>query len=270
MEKRITITTPEQVEFSYELAGLGSRFLAFLIDSLIKSASILIIWILLSLIGAHIHLDLTAKTENLVTSYLSLSTLVLGGLAGFIVIGYYVFFETLWNGQTPGKKLAGLRVMKENGRSINIFDAAARNFLRAVDFLPSFYLLGSILVQFNGRGKRMGDMAAGTVVVKCENETPPVPFPELEVAPPPVQLPLERLGAEEHHLVRSFITRRNELSSDTRSRLAHLIVSVVMKKLSLTENPFTAEEDLLEWVILDYGNAEKPRPGEDQAPILPS
>ncbi len=257
MEKRITITTPEQIEFSYELAGLGSRFLAFLIDSIIKAAALMILWVMLSLVGTHIHAGFKALPGDLLISSLSLSTLLLGGLAGFIMIGYHIFFETLWNGQTPGKRAVGLRVIKESGRAINIFDAAARNFMRPVDFLPSFYLLGGLLVQFHPMRKRAGDMAAGTVVVKLERDARPLFFPELEVDAPAIPCALTALSDEEHDLARAFIIRRNELSSPARKYLAGLITKVVMKKLSIAQNPFEEEEDLLEWITLERGSTVK-------------
>jgi len=257
MEKKITIPTPEQIEFSYELAGPGSRFLAFLLDSLIKTGAVFIIWVLLWRIGFHIDASVKNLQGSLLTTSLSLSTFVLGGLAGFIMIGYYVFFETLWNGQTPGKKVAGLRVIKENGRSINVFDAAARNFLRPVDFLPSLYLLGGLMVQFHPLRKRLGDMVAGTVVVKLVRDARPPDFPGLEVEVPAVQFPLDTLTDEEHELARAFIVRRNELSSTTRRELAGLITGVMMKKLSIAENPFTGEEDLLEWITLEAGKSRR-------------
>src|SRR5579862_4076140 len=87
-------------------------------------------------------------------------------LVGFCINwGYYAIFEALWKGQTPGKRWAGIRVIKDSGRPINAFEAIARNLVRAVDFLPLFYGVGVITMLLNAKNRRLGDYVAGTLVV---------------------------------------------------------------------------------------------------------
>ncbi len=248
----ITIRTPEQIELSYDLAGAGSRFYALVIDTILQSSAFLCIWLTLSLIESLLSLKFLKSITTIAESSLSLSTLILGVLGGFIMIGYYLFFETLWNGQTPGKKVAGLKVIKDNGSSITIFDATVRNFLRTVDFLPSGYILGALVILLHRKRKRIGDWAAGTMVIKVPVELPPVLLTEMEVEPPQPPLDLSPLTGEEYHLVRNYIIRRTELSGAIRTELSEKLESLVMKRLSLSQNPFSSGEELLEWIAVSY------------------
>lgn len=251
--KQITIKTPENIDFTYELAGVGSRFLAIVVDSLIKSGAIMLVIGTLTIIGNSIHLNIFGGAVSYLKSSLTISILFFGALAGFIMIGYYVFFEALWNGQTPGKRILGLRVIKENGASISIIESVIRNFLRVADFMPSFYILGAITILANAGCKRLGDFAAGTLVVKIASEFVPVLIPEMEVETPLQPVSMSRLEEADYHLVRNFIIRRNELKSDVRHRLSGIIAGGIKELLEPAGNPFSADEELLEWIVAEYG-----------------
>jgi uncharacterized RDD family membrane protein YckC len=144
------IATPERVSFSYQLAGLGSRFMAQVVDLVILTVAMVVVAVGTSAIG------LGGPTTTLVLI-----------IASFLFInGYFVFFEGLWSGQTPGKRAARLRAVGDAGQPITFEQALMRNLVRNLDFLPSFYGVGIVALFANGRGKRLGDMAAGTVVVR--------------------------------------------------------------------------------------------------------
>lgn len=144
------IATPERISFSYQLAGLGSRFLAQFVD-------LVILTIALAIVAAG-----TAATGTDSQT----ATLVLV-VASFILLnGYFLFFEGLWSGQTPGKRAARLRVVGESGQPLTFEQALTRNIVRNLDFLPFGYGAGMVALFANGRGKRLGDLAAGTVVVR--------------------------------------------------------------------------------------------------------
>lgn len=156
-----TVITPENVELDYEIAGIGSRFLATGIDLSIQSVlSAGVVYALKLLnIGA-----LNDKIRNYFTS-------VIGGLIVLIMflvifLGYYVILETVLNGQTLGKKIVNIRVRKEGGYAPTFWDILLRNIIRLVDFFPFLYCTGLIVMFFNNRAKRLGDFAAGTIVVK--------------------------------------------------------------------------------------------------------
>ena len=144
------IATPERVSFSYQLAGLGSRFLAQFVDLIILTIAIVLLTVGTAALGVG------GSTTALV--------LVLGSF--IIVNGYFLFFEGLWSGQTPGKRAARLRAVGEAGQPITFEQALTRNIVRNLDFLPFGYGVGLIALFANGRGKRLGDLAAGTVVVR--------------------------------------------------------------------------------------------------------
>ncbi|KNY25050.1 RDD family protein [Pseudobacteroides cellulosolvens] len=164
MRKIKNIITPENVFIDFELAGLGSRFLAFLIDFMIQCFSIFLIIIMIFSSGFSMY-----QGEE-IDSYIT----ALGIVVVFVIYnGYFIFFEMLMNGQSPGKRLLNLMVIKETGEAITFFDSALRNIIRVIDFLPSFYLAGSLIMVFNKNYKRIGDMAANTIVVKkLKNEKP--------------------------------------------------------------------------------------------------
>jgi uncharacterized RDD family membrane protein YckC len=231
---------------------VGSRFLSILLDTLFKSGAILIVWGTLHIVGISLNMNVFSEKLQYLKSSLTLTILLLGALAGFITIGYYVFFEALWNGQTPGKKIVGLRVIKDNGAAITIFDSTVRNFLRVIDFMPSFYLLGTISILYHKKNKRIGDMASGTMVVKIPTETPPAVIPEIEVESPAHLPPLEKLEEKDYHLARSFIIRRGGLESRTRERLAKMVADLMLTRWESAENPFSHDEELLEWIVVQY------------------
>src|SRR3989440_5741742 len=149
----LVISTPERVAFQYEIAGIGSRFLAQIIDSLIITVILIAITILAAALGG-------------VFGSGELAILVEVILGFILLAGYFLVSEAAWNGQTLGKRSARLRVVGDHGEPLTIAQAAIRNLVRIVDFLPFFYGIGMLTLFINGRGKRLGDFAAGTLVVR--------------------------------------------------------------------------------------------------------
>jgi uncharacterized RDD family membrane protein YckC len=149
----LVISTPERVAFQYEIAGIGSRFLAQILDSLVISVILIAITILAASLGG-----LTGSGEL---------ALLIEVILGFVLLaGYFLVSEAVWNGQTLGKRAARLRVVGDHGEPLTLGQAAIRNLVRIVDFLPFFYAIGMVTLFINGRGKRLGDFAAGTLVVR--------------------------------------------------------------------------------------------------------
>src|SRR5918911_227838 len=124
------VVTPERVKLQYDIAGIGSRGAAAIIDTFLQSIALYVL------------------------------------LVFVVTSGYYVFFEIVWNGQTPGKRLVGVRVIRENGYPIRPIDAVIRNLVRIVDWLPGMYGIGVLTMLLNQRSKRLGDFASGTIVVR--------------------------------------------------------------------------------------------------------
>ncbi len=152
--KRVKSRTPESVELEFTLAGVGSRALALLIDYLLW---MVILTVLLTVFGFLYYL--VAKIDGAAKWIISIQLLIF-----FVVyVGYFIFFETLWQGQTPGKRYAKIRVIRDDGRNAGLQQAIMRSLLRTVD---DVFSLGLILILFTKQEKRLGDLVAGTIVIQ--------------------------------------------------------------------------------------------------------
>ncbi|ATW25370.1 hypothetical protein DCMF_11855 [Candidatus Formimonas warabiya] len=161
IEERLKIINPDKVSISLELAGLGSRALASILDSLIKAMVMIIVGILGVVFFA--LGDRLASLEEAATGWTVALFLIFTVL---FLAGYGALFELVWNGQTPGKRWSKIRVVMENGQGVTVMAVMIRNILRLVDSLPANYLLGGTLVFFSSKNQRLGDLLAGTVVIR--------------------------------------------------------------------------------------------------------
>ncbi|MBI3651671.1 MAG: RDD family protein [Acidobacteria bacterium] len=236
LDDELLIETPERVELHYILANIGNRFLAAAIDHLIQALLVVVLFLGLGLI-ADWHFGATFNTW-----IAALAVLILFA----IYWGYFVLFETFWSGQTPGKRIMKLRVVREDGRPIRFFEAFIRNLLRIIDILPPFsYAIGVTTIIFSPRSKRIGDLVAGTVVVKERAAEAPslddiIRLSESEAkklqraAPAPFKANTRLLSDRELQAVETFLNRRYELNEPNRSMLAARIAQAVVVKLNLT------------------------------------
>ena len=165
LETVVAVETPEQIGLELELAGIGSRFLAYAIDLVCQSIVILVVIIAaISLAKAEGLAVTSSKPEHL---FLTNWGIALINLAFFAVnFGYFTLFELIWRGQTPGKRELSLRVMREGGYPLTFGASFLRNLLRSVDFLPFGYLVGVTAAVLGTRWQRIGDLAARTWVVR--------------------------------------------------------------------------------------------------------
>jgi len=209
-DEDMVIATPELVAFSYELAGIGSRFLAALLDLLMAA----VIMFLVGLVAIAISSATGSATAGLLI--FTMSSFVL-------VYGLFWAQEAAFNGQTLGKRAARLRVVGEGGEPITFAQAGIRNLVRFVDFLPFYYGLGLVVLFINGRGRRLGDLAAGTVVVR---ERQRVRLQDLPTVAPetPAALPSDWNPSVDDPAAKRFLAayaaRRGYLDPWTRYRLA--------------------------------------------------
>lgn len=173
LSEKYTIDTPENVTFGYEVAGIGSRFIGALLDTLILSVALFILNIVLIAALAAIE---TGEVNVLADSseepgWVAGLVFALYALLNFAIFwGYYIFFELLWNGQTPGKRVAKTRVVRADGNPVGVMEVLVRNLVRIVDFLPTGYGFGLITMFCNRHARRLGDFAAGTMVIKTGSE----------------------------------------------------------------------------------------------------
>jgi uncharacterized RDD family membrane protein YckC len=165
MDEQLRISTPEQVAFHYEVAGIGSRFVASLLDHLIIFVALMLISCAAISLGPVAILGEGTDAA----AYWVLAFLV---LVYFLIFwGYFVLFEMLWNGQTPGKRSMRLRVIRHSGQPIGGGEAVTRNLVRIIDFMPGFYGIGLISMFIDKDARRLGDFAAGTIVIREGEQT---------------------------------------------------------------------------------------------------
>jgi uncharacterized RDD family membrane protein YckC len=244
-EETLIIETPERVPLAFALASIGNRFLAVLIDHFFQYMAILIVaWAFVSWSGIG---DMNSIERDEFLGQMSKWTIALMIIALFLIFaGYFIFFEWLWNGQTPGKRLLKLRVIREDGRPITLWEAMARNVLRIIDNVPWFvvpiYSVGLISIFLSGRDQRIGDMFAGTVVVR-ERGTEAPTFAETfsnqisDAAFRRVQkktdfrADVNLLTEAEIEVVESFLRRRWDLSDRQRLWMAWRVALPLMYKL---------------------------------------
>ena len=220
LDQVVAIETPEQVVFSYTVAGIGSRAAAAMIDyGIIVSVMLLIA--LLDIYVISPAFEVRSGTE-------ALTRQAGGWVVAFVLIlqfvlmwGYYVLFEALWDGQTPGKRWLGLRVVQDGGYSVSFASSAARNITRALDMQPILtYLVAMIAIAVSRTGKRLGDQLAGTLVVR-ERIVPITDLVESQRSTVAAHAPATaQLSDEELELLSRFITRTQALDAKRREQLS--------------------------------------------------
>ena len=178
-EEVLIIETPERVPLHFALASIGNRFLACALDHALQLAML----VLIVFVGAIIANATSASLERAIDSAPKWVYAIMIVLMFLTFAGYFAFFEWIWSGQTPGKRWMKLRVIREDGRPITFWEASVRNLLRTLDMMPApFYSIGLICVFMNGRDQRVGDMVAGTVVVR-EREAEAPAFSQVFASP---------------------------------------------------------------------------------------
>ncbi len=243
MDRTLEVRTPESIAFSYELAGLGSRFLALAVDQAIQILTLVAIFggILLALSRATRRAAPPDVTDKLALSLVA--TLVIA-IVFAILFGYFIVFEALWNGQTPGKKLLGLRVVRDGGYPIDFGASLIRNLIRVGEAAVGYYLLAAISALISPQNKRLGDFAAGTIVVRDERLGAPRLLGARSEADP-AYASTAYLSGEERALVKRFLERRDALNAERRSQLAAELAARVRGRVP-AELARLSDEGLLE------------------------
>jgi uncharacterized RDD family membrane protein YckC len=253
---QLSIDTPELVEIEMPLAGIGSRFIALMIDYLIWGAGFIVLFVLALLL-----LPAVGAFSRISGQWAVAIVIFLVFLLNW---GYFTLFEAFWNGRTPGKRIARIRVIQRSGRAIGLFESMARNLVRYVDQFPSFYAVGVIAMFVTRQHQRLGDLAAGTLVVRDREEETPLwgesgartftaqIFSPIAPAPEPqnaVHLPatgIARLTAADLEVLEGFFARRLDMSLATRAMLAGRIASAIQAKSGLEAPQGVSVETFLE------------------------
>jgi uncharacterized RDD family membrane protein YckC len=257
----LNIDTPELVHIEMPLAGIGSRFIALLVDSLIWFAGLLVIVVLIAILASSSAPASTSASSDIPEQWAVAIVIFIIFLLNW---GYFTLFEAFWNGRTPGKRVARIRVIQRSGRAIGLFESMARNLVRYVDQFPFCYAVGVIAIFASRQHQRLGDMAAGTLVVRDRVQEAPLwgesgartftaqIFAPSAPAPEPhnsYSLPatgIARLSSTDLEVLEGFFARRLDLSLPTRQALAERIAAAILAKSGLEPPAGASVETFLE------------------------
>ncbi|MGG1661515.1 RDD family protein [Brevibacillus sp. NRS-1366] len=247
-DREASIVTPEHVLLRFQTAGVGSRAAAQLVDTVILLLVNLTVFTLFSIVVFGENRLFFLETENYAIAIVILFVFVLN-------FGYFLVLEAFWAGQTVGKKLLGIRVIRDNGQPATFLSSAIRNLFRVVDVLPTGYFLGAMVSIFHPRDKRIGDLVAGTIVVmeggqksalfqkrktrqqqKERADWTPLVLSEVQK---------QAITREDWQLLATFVSRLSSLSQEKKRELGQQIASNLSKKLEYSELPLVKEDPVL-------------------------
>ena len=238
------VLTPERVSLEYGIAGVGSRGAAAIIDTLIQAVGITVLLIAYAILAALTSLNIGIASGSNGRGAFALAVLALVVLSIFaITSGYFILFEIIWNGQTPGKRILGVRVIRESGYPIRPVDAVIRNLVRIVDWFPVFYGVGVLVMLLNTRSRRLGDFACGTIVVREGSRSMLAPNLAMPEAPDRQAYALSSADAT---LVRDFLIRRATMHPTARADLARRLATVLSRRYHLLFEDEAQAESFLE------------------------
>lgn len=253
---QLSIDTPELVSIEMPLAGIGSRFIAVLVDTVLWVIGMLVVILLFSIFAPAI-----AAFSKISAQWAFAIVIFLFFLFNW---GYFTLFEAFWNGRTPGKKIAKIRVIQRSGRPIGVFESMARNFVRYIDQIPFFYAVGVITMFVTKQHQRLGDLAAGTLVVQDREQESPLwsesgsrtftaaSFTPREAPVEPhtrVVLPsaaIGKLSTIDLEVLEGFFARRLDMPLDVRQKLAERIAAAIVAKSALEQPEGVSTETFLE------------------------
>jgi uncharacterized RDD family membrane protein YckC len=257
---QLSIETPELVAIDMPVAGIGSRFVALLVDYLIWLIAMVVFILLISLMDPSLSHFSKMGEKWAVALFILIPFL--------LYWGYFTLFEAFWSGRTPGKRLAKIRVIQRSGRGIGLFESMTRNFLRIVDQFPLIYAVGVVSIFLTRQHQRLGDLAAGTLVVHerenlsaSSSATSTRTFTAGIFSPPGESLEITRLGVFELpagslqllgiadlEVLEGFFARRLDFNLETRGLLAQRIAGAIRAKSGLEIPPTISTETYLEEV----------------------
>ncbi len=246
--REASVVTPEHVMLRFQTAGLGSRATAMLIDTGILLLVNLTVFILFGIVLFGNEDDFFLDSDNYALAIVLLVIFVVN-------FGYYWLLEAFWGGQTVGKRLVGIRVIRDNGQPATFVSSTIRNLFRIIDAMPTGYFLGALVCFFHPRDKRIGDMVAGTIVVVESGQRSTLFLKKKDKQPNGFDLnhallvlderQKQAITREDWQLLSSFISRLSSLSQAKKYELGNQIASIMRKKLELVEEQTNKEDPIL-------------------------
>jgi uncharacterized RDD family membrane protein YckC len=276
MARDVLIGTPENIAIEYELAGLGARFTANVADTFLQIAIYLgvilfagVLDLVLDLSARYMHWNILAHILQQLAEFVAAGAIILS----FVVFwGYYIYYEYRWNGQTPGKRTVGIRVIREGGHPVDLFSVIVRNFLRVLDLLPSSYFIGVVSILCSRNYQRLGDLLGGTIVVKQRAPRNLINLLQATRLQPEhldqdalalMMREADHLSLEQYQAVRHFTERRRELTDwNAQQRAAQVLAIPLMEQLHIVPPSGISSvnyADVLEYLAVAYETARRPK-----------
>jgi len=240
------------------LAGIGSRFIALLVDTIIWMAGLFLLGLVFWMVSPAMEAFSQISYQWQVAIWF---------FALFLLNwGYFTLFEAFSNGRTPGKRVAKIRVIQRSGRPIGFFESLARNLVRYIDQIPFFYAVGVVTMFVTRQHQRLGDLVAGTLVVRdraaestpwndsptrtftAQIFSPPAPSAEPHTLVSLTSADVAKLSSTDLEVLEGFFARRLDMSLDTRQMLAERIAAAIRAKSGLETPPGVSTETFLEAV----------------------
>ena len=245
---RVKSRTPESVELEFVLAGLGNRIYALIIDYLIWSSILILVLIVWAFLVTQVA---WLRSEPIRLWITAIQILILFG----VYIGYFICFETLWRGQTPGKRYVKIRVIREDGRNVGIQQSILRSLLRPID---DIFCLGFLFILFSAQEKRLGDWVAGTILIQ-EGQT--VSKQKIEISPAATDVAtriietgkIAALTPDQFATIRKYLYRYPALAPTARNSVSDRLVNQLLQRIELADIPPTIDAHLMiEAIYLAY------------------
>lgn len=254
LEDRHVTPTPEGVSMDVVLAGFGSRFLAYVIDSILMGIVLAVV-----IIGLFVGIGSNNRSDQILEAGLSLLSFVL------IFVVYFIVCEMLWSGRSIGKRAAGIRVISTSGATEGFTSSLLRNIARLIDFLPVFYIVGSISILASTNNQRVGDILANTIVIRERHAADRVNAASMPTAEHSWTNPVygsattwtgpalpdalatwdvSMVSDAEVALIRQFLTRRFEYNPNSRERLAFQLKERIESRVAGASGDMAPEEFL--------------------------
>jgi uncharacterized RDD family membrane protein YckC len=258
------VLTPEYVEFDFVLAGMMSRFLAWLLDTLVTTVVA---------VAAAIVIQVLALIELAATKEAGLAAAAFFVVWFLIDWGYFILLEAAWSGQTLGKRAMGLRVIQESGVRVGFYQSVLRNLARPVDRLPLLYLVGGVCASFTAANQRLGDLLAGTIVVRERRLKIPSALARPDgdttlLADPDFRARVAKLTSEEESALFAAALRREELGIEARLHLFATLAHRLQEEVGFFKPPHLSDEKLclLVTAALAARSAERSRSARSAKP----
>lgn len=247
----LLVISPEKTVLTFRLAGIGSRSLAHLFDFVL-----LVLILLIIVIGVALLAGLTVFTTGSADVGGGLGMLILGVTSSLGPFLYFILFEWLWNGQTPGKKALGIRVRMADGTPVTFAAAVGRNLLRVADLLPGSYFVGLIAMFTNPKAQRIGDLFAGTIVLherRIEAKFRPAPHTDNSHPLEDSVGELRGMTSEDYWALRRLCDRFPELPTNVQAKLVREVWQPIANRLGVASIPNVHPLFLAEAVVMRYG-----------------